>query len=385
METWALKTRSVALAYLWSILIWVGFSPVLAGQDAVRLLQRGSHTGYWTLLLANAAWLLTAALLTPPIFYIVHRYPVTRQTAVRYLSGYFLGIAPYLIASMFIRWIVLPPWNSAGQTFAPRSAQGFLGNAFLFGNQIWDYVVILVAAHAYEYFRRAQSQELERAELQQALAASELQSLKSQLHPHFLFNTLQGISILVDSDPRRAKAMILKLSGLLRKALAYGSSDLISLAEELKFVEDYLDLERMRLEERLSVRCDVHPETLQMLVPQLVLQPLVENAIVHGIACCRGGGWIQISSRRIANMLELSIRNSVGGRGSSGMGLGLQNTQARLKHLYGDEGTFSFKIDQDNVALAMLSFPAFTVHGRESLPEINGKEVPKDYASIDRR
>ncbi len=199
---------------------------------------------------------------------------------------------------------------------------------------------------------------LRRAELQQALAASELQALKSQLHPHFLFNTLQGISALTDTDTARAKAMVLKLSSLLRTALEYGNSDLITLGEELKFVENYLDLEKMRLEDRLEVRWDISPETRQMLVPQLVLQPLIENAILHGVACCRGGGWIQLASRRAEDALEIQIRNSVGGKRQGGMGLGLQNTRARLKHLYSDETVFSFDLGSDGVAVTTLVLPA---------------------------
>ncbi len=264
-----------------------------------------------------------------------------------------------MIASVFIRWIVLPPWNYATQQFGPRSLQALVDNADLFANQIWDYFVILAAAHAYGYFSRVRNQELERAELQQALTASELQALKSQLHPHFLFNTLQGISALTDTDTARAKAMVLKLSSLLRTTLGNGNSDLITLDEELKFVEDYLDLEKMRLENRLEVRWGINPETRQMLVPQLILQPLVENAILHGVACCRKGGWIEVTSRESKGMVEIQIRNSVGGKWQEGMGLGLRNTRARLKYLYTDEATFSFDLSNDGVGTATLILPTF--------------------------
>src|SRR5262249_51861437 len=142
METWTAKIRPVAQAYFWSIVIWLGLAPVLAGQDKVRLLDRGQYANYWNLLLLNGAWLLTAALLTPPIFHIVHRFPLIKQNRLRRLAAYLLGSIPYIAASVFIRWIVLPPWNSAGQMFVPRSAQGLIGNLYLFGNQIWDYIVI---------------------------------------------------------------------------------------------------------------------------------------------------------------------------------------------------------------------------------------------------
>ncbi len=377
--------RRIALSYLWSILIWLALSLVLAGEDKVRLLERGLYTAYWKLLLVNGAWCLTAALLTPPLFSIVHRHPITRQAGLGRVAGYLLGSVPYLLASVCVRWILMPPWNSATQQFTPRSIESMIHFAYMFANQIWDYFVIVVAAHAYEYFERARNEELQRSELQQALAASELQVLKSQLHPHFLFNTLHGISILIDSDPAHARAMVLKLSGLLRTALEHGNSDLISFAEELRFVEGYLDLEKMRLEGRLRVRWGVDPGTREMLVPQLILQPLVENAIVHGIACCREGGWIEVASTQRKNLLELEIKNSVGGKGQGGMGLGLQNTRARLRHLYADEGTFSFRITHEGVAIATLVFPGFspreTQSNRAALPDA---EMGRNYARVDR-
>lgn len=369
VESWSQKLRSVGLAYLWSILIWVGFSPVLAGQDKVRLLERGQYTAYWNLLLVNGAWLLTAGLLTPPIFSLVRRYPITKQALPRRAAAYLLGSVPYVIASACIRWIVLPPWNSAAQRFGPRTLTGLIHSTYIFADLIWDYIVIVVAAHAYGYFKRARDQELERAELQQALAASELQALKSQLQPHFLFNTLHGISTLIEADKARAKAMVLKLSNLLRTALQYGNSDLITLDEELKFAEAYLDIEKMRLNGRLEVRWEIQPDTRQLLVPQLILQPLVENAIVHGIACSREGGWLEIRSRRLEGLIELNIRNSVGGKDESGLGLGLRNTNARLKYLYSDEAALSFAIGEDRLATARLLLPAL---GSEK-PEFSDK------------
>jgi hypothetical protein len=145
-----------------------------------------------------------------------------------------------------------------------------VGITHLFSFQVWCYLAILIAAHTYQAFERAKAQEVERAELQQARAASELQMLKSQLHPHYLFNTLNGITTLIDSDRTKAKASVLKLSNLLRTSLEYGNSDLIPFAEELKFVKSYLELEQMRLEDRLQVTWDIDFETREMLVPQLI-------------------------------------------------------------------------------------------------------------------
>ena len=352
------KLSPIAIAYLWSFSVWLGFAPVLAGQDKLRVMERGLHTSYWDLLLAECAWFLTSALLTPPIFWIVLRYPVSKKAGLARVVAYVLGAVSYVIVSVCLRWLLLPDWDPETQQFTARSLHGLLSNAHFFAFHTWDYFVTVVGAHAYGYFTRVRDQELERAELQQALAASELQALKSQLHPHFLFNTLQGISTLTDTDNRRAKAMVLKLSNLLRTALRHDSVDLVTLGEELKFVEDYLGLEKIRLEDRLEMRWNIQPETREMLVPQLIMQPLVENAIVHGVACRREGGWIEISSRREGNILEVRIRNCVGAKQQDGIGLGLRNTRARLKHLYLNEASFSFDVDGAGAAVATLVLPA---------------------------
>lgn len=333
----------------------MGLAFLGAGEERVIIWERGLHTSYWTIVLANGAFLFSAALLTPPLFAIVHRDPITKPIQFGRVAGYVLGSALYVIACVSLRWILLPQWNSIAQRFEGRSLHGFVMGFYAFAEIIWNYMIVLGAAHAYEYFKRAKEQELE---LQQALATSELQALKSQLHPHFLFNTLQGISALIDTEKERAKAMVLKVSNLLRTALQCASSDVISLDEELKFIDDYFAVEKMRLGDRLEVRWQIDPASRQLLVPQLIMQPLVENAIFHGVACCRGGGWVEISSQRAGDMLEIAIRNSVGAKRKAGMGLGLQNVRARLKHLYDEEATLCFSQDGDGVAIATLVLPA---------------------------
>lgn len=363
------KVTKVALAYLWSILFWTALASLAVGEDMVHIWERGLHTPYWTVLLVEGAFLLSTALLTPPIFAIVHRYPITKPIRFRRVAGYVLGSVVYIIVCAVLRWILLPPWNAPAQRFEPRTFHGLVAETFyVFAELVWDYTIIVAGAHAYEYFKRSRDQELE---LQQALATSELEALKSQLHPHFLFNTLQGISALIDTDTVGAKTMVLKVSSLLRAVLQYGTSDLVTLDEELKLIEDYLALQKMRLENRLELSWDIHPDTRQLLVPQLIMQPLVENAILHGVACCRGGGWIQIMSRRVEGNLQIHIRNSVGGRARAGTGVGLQNTKARLKHLYADEAAFSFDLGSNGSAMATLTLPAFASHEGRGVPVSN--------------
>lgn len=343
---------------------------VMAFQQNYFERELGYHTRFLSLLSIISIRFFDFALLTPPVFFLVQKFPINRHKPIRGLIAYALGGLPFVICYSLVRLILAPVWDTSLQRFVhwSFSLHNMAGVVYgTMGDQFSVYLTLVVAAHAYEYFNQARDEELERSELQQALAASELQALKSQLHPHFLFNTLHGISTLIDSDRALAKAMVIKLSSLLRTTLQHGSADLISLQEEITFVESYLDLEKMRLGTRLEVRWELDPETLQLLVPQLILQPLVENALRHGVACCREGGWLEIESRRVADTIEIQVRNSVGGRGQAGTGLGLENTRARLKHLYADEAMFSFTLADTHVATALLVCPAFESY-RENLP-----------------
>jgi hypothetical protein len=345
--------RKIALSFFWAIVFWMSFAFVMAWEDRVRALQRGAHPSYWHYVLVETGMCVTFALMTPAIFAIVRRYPVTRET--RFLRGaaYLLGAFPFIIAFSCLRWAILPPWSSAHQEFVPRTFDSFLLITTTFADQTWTYLATVVAAHAFTYMQ-------ERLELLQAVTTSELQALKSQIHPHFLFNTLHGISTLIDYDKTKAKAMIVMLANLLRTALKQGHTDLIALHEELKFVEDYLAIEKVRLGERLDVRWDIDADTRGLLVPQLILQPLLENAIVHGIACCREGGWVQVASRKHGQTLEIQIANSMCGLGQKpGMGVGLQNIRSRLRYLYSEEATFEFKTHDYQFATATMILPAF--------------------------
>jgi hypothetical protein len=374
----------VARAFAISFGAWFCLSVVTALQ--YRVIDRawpGQATPLDALKLAAARG-FAYALLTPPVFWLVQWFAVRAKSFWLTLALYILGCAPFALALTVIRWILLPPWNMIEQRFMPRSTASILHSLQnSFADQITMFIAILAFAHAYEYFKRVRKQEAEKCEIQQALIASELQILKMQLHPHFLFNTLHGISTLIDSDHKTAKAMLVKLSNLLRTALDYGSSDLIPLANELGLVGEYLDLEKMRCGDRLKVTMSIDPLTRSMLLPQLILQPLVENAIRHGVASIREGGWVEIVSGRTNSHLEIRISNSARSGTAKGRGIGLRNTQTRLKHLYEDEAQFSFSIGPDQIATAILIVPVF-VSPQQSIhlaraPEQGHPEV--DHAS----
>src|SRR5580704_14795111 len=316
------RIRGIARAYLMSIAFWCGIALLMGLQYrpfnrqhpwswfidlVVEMALRGFALGFWT----------------PPIFHLVGKYIRFSKSRFRYALLWSLGAAPFVVLHTSILWLLVPPYDNTLQKYVSRSLHSWLemirGG---FADQIFIYIAIVVAAHAYEYLKRLRREERERYEYQQALAASELQALKMQLHPHFLFNTLHGIATLIDSDPKNARVMILKLSGLLRIALDRNSADLICLHEELEFVEAYLDLERMRFGDRLTIERRIARETQELLVPQMILQPIVENAIRHGIASSRERGWLTIEATKVDNTLEILVSNSVGMKASNGTGVG---------------------------------------------------------------
>jgi two-component system, LytTR family, sensor kinase len=351
--------RPVVRAYGLSIAVWCGLSLLTGVQYRVFDKAMNIHSSLFEMLLLAESRGFSFALLTPPIFYLARLSIGGARNRFRYLLVYCLGLAPFMLLYACIRWTILPPWDAALQQYVPRTKHGPLELIHAgFADQITMYIAIVAAAHAYWYFEKLRKREMENVEFQRALAASELQALKMQLHPHFLFNTLHGISTLIDTDQACAKEMVVKLSSLLRGTLEHSSSDLIPLKEELKFVREYLDLEAMRLGTRLNVEWSIDPETGPALVPQLILQPLVENAVRHGIACSRDGGWVEITAKRRARTLELGIRNSIGGKRTPGLGVGLRNTEARLRYLYSDEATFTFAETDGHTATATLRLPA---------------------------
>ena len=206
------------------------------------------------------------------------------------------------------------------------------------------YGIVLLVHYALKYYARYQEGRVRASQLETRLAQAQLQALKMQLQPHFLFNTLHSISTLVQEDPAAAEAMIARLSELLRLSLENNGVQQVPLSKELEFIESYLGIEQIRFEDRMQVRYDIDPETLDAQVPNLILQPLVENAIHHGIG--GGSGRIEIRSRHAEGKLILQVLDNGPGLGDPnasvqpGKGLGLANTRARLETLYGKAHDF---------------------------------------------
>ena len=223
------------------------------------------------------------------------------------------------------------------------------------------YAVVAAAGLALESNRRAREGELRAARLQGMLASAQLQALKMQLHPHFLFNTLHAVGVLVRKDDRTgALKMLSGISDLLRMALDNSGRQLVPLAHELDFLERYLDVERTRFRDRLSVTVDVEPAVRGALLPNLILQPVVENAIRHGIEPRAEPGHVELVARKDGSTLCITIRDDgpgLGGDGVHGNGIGLANVRARLDQLYPNAHRFAVENASRGGVLVTLEIP----------------------------
>ena len=208
----------------------------------------------------------------------------------------------------------------------------------------------------YHYFERySKSLKYEASVIQ-----IELNNLRSQLNPHFIFNALNSIRALVDENPAKSKQAINQLSNILRRSLTSDKKGLTKFDDELKIVKDYLGLESIRFEERLRTEFDIHPESHNFLVPPLMIQTLVENGIKHGVSKLKEGGIIQLTTSIRNGCLSIQIRNSghmVNGVRKSRGGLGIKNTVQRLKLIYGDRSTFRIANENNNFVLTEIIIP----------------------------
>lgn len=235
------------------------------------------------------------------------------------------------------------------------------------------YWIIVSVVHAMAYYRRSEERERKAVELEARLADAKLQALRMQLHPHFLFNTLNAISTLVHKDPNAADEMITNLSELLRATLDSSEQE-IPLRRELDFLNRYLEIQQVRFGDRLRVEREIDAAALDGLVPVLILQPLVENAVRHGIEPQAKDGVVQIQARRKNDRLLLAVRDSGNGPkeyAKERQGIGLTNTRTRLKEVYGEEARLTLNSGADGGFAAELEIPF-----RES-PALSSNESPE--------
>ena len=306
-------------------------------QNAVFFRSVGEPVPWASLIPVRLADWYTCALFTPVYFWLVRRYPLDEGGWLRAVPIHLGATAVFVVAKYAM---YTPIFNLLRpETRPPRTFGEMLAGNFIIENVIfWSMIGVI---QAIESFRKLREREVQAAQLAGQLANARLDALTGQLHPHFLFNTLQGVSTLLHRDPSAADTMLARLSDLLRRTLQRDGRHEVTLEEELELLELYLGIMRTRFADRLSVAVDVAPALRTALVPRFVLQPLVENAIQHGIERRSGAGRIDIAGRREGESLILSVRDDgPGSRGNGGRppaeGVGLSNTRHRLRQLYGE-------------------------------------------------
>jgi two-component sensor histidine kinase len=293
------------------------------------------------LILSLGCWYSLAAL-SPLIIALARHYPFELKRwkgrmAVLLVGTVAVSLDKVGLDVLFER-LVPPRFQMMTRTMSDWQLFSIFFNA-RFVNYMLVYWAVLGLTQTLDFYRKFRDRELVASQLEAQLAQSQLQVLKMQLHPHFLFNTLHAISSLMHQDVETADRMIARLGELLRATLESVGTHRVPLAQELEFIKPYLEIEKARLGPRLAVRLDVDAEATGALVPNLILQPLVENAIRHGIAPRPAGGRIEICANRKGG--RLSLRVSDNGKGLSANykeGVGVTNTRARLDKLYAPSG-----------------------------------------------
>ena len=324
---------------------WTIMAVLFTSQHYVLSRDSARAPAWSRLFYGNLITFWSWAAVTPAFMWFGRRFPLERQRTAAHLVYCLIAIVVLSLAQItlvrYANLVIFSRW-------APWSAllAGYGATSLLISSGI------LAASQAVTYFRRYQDRELR-------LARAELQALRTQLHPHFLFNTLNAIAELVHGDAARAERTVTQLSNLLRTALSREKADQITLKEELEFVHNYLDIQQTLLQERLVTHWRIDDDTLDARVPSMLLQPVVENAIQHGIAPVASGGTLEISSRREGNRLVIEVIDDGRGIGSrSGQsGIGLPNTRARLRHTYGHDQAFEIGAHESGGTIARFEIP----------------------------
>jgi sensor histidine kinase YesM len=359
--------------WLWRLvgfLAWTAIGLSFASRTYVAFYLDGLNPSWKEIYSSNLTDYYLWGLASIFIFYLCRRYPIEREKLFLRLGFYFIiGI---LMTFGIIALSVVVYWN-IGFVNKERSPtvwvmfSNLMTNLYYIHQFTLIYWVTVVVGQAFEYYRQIRAGKVRAAQLSEQLAQAQLAALKMQVHPHFLFNTLNSIAALMHKDIEAADRMIARLSDFMRMTLRSSNEPIVTLAKELEFLKTYLEIEKVRFQERLSVVIEVEPDALDAQVPNLILQPLVENAVRHGLARQTSIGHLGVYARKLRDRLEIQIEDN--GRGlqshdnkqrSSGNGLGLANTRARLRQIFEDDFFFEIKNNQESSGVTVtLNVPFF--------------------------
>ena len=369
----------------WGIILafWGTFAMLSIGQgasgDEAAQLQWGEAMSE---LIEYGIWVI----ITPLVFRLVAAFPVV-EAAPQHRGRAFRNVAIHVVAALVVAVTIDLSEELIQMALGVLSSEVppilHQVQRLWFLDELMFYLVVLMASFARIYYRQKQERQEEARRLEARTEALEaqltearLEALRMQLNPHFLFNTLHAVSTLVDRDPDGVRRMIARLSELLRHVLDEEAPQEVPLAQELDFLEDYLDIQSIRFQGALDTTIDVPPALHDAQVPNLILQPVVENAIKHGASKVRGIGRIELRARRDDDQLMLTVEDNGPGLGPDQTdGLGLRNVRARLEELYGDEQALRLNALPDDGTRVTLTLPYHTgtaLYTREEHATLSG-------------
>jgi two-component system LytT family sensor kinase len=354
-----LSSRLVRFGLIWGV--WTIVTLFFSTQAFLMSYSGERPTRYARELLSQASVCYLSAIATPLILWLAQRYRIERHNWLQRLLLHLLFSVLVVSAILAVNYpIFMAVW---GQT-ARITAFGLFRFLYLnLDRWLLIYWVILMISHAFNYYNNYRKGELKAAELRTQLVQSQLEALKMQIHPHFLFNTLHSISALLSKDTEGARRMIVRLGDFLRLTLENSGSMEVTLQQEIEFLNGYLEIERIRFQDRLTTDIRVDPEVLDVHVPNLILQPIVENAMRYAIGNSKSGR-VEVVAAPRNGVVRIEVRDNGPGIQADGVldarrgrGVGLVNTQARLVGLYGDAARFELSNNPSGGLIVALEIP----------------------------
>jgi two-component system LytT family sensor kinase len=357
------RVRALLVVAAYILLALLSASAAYVSQGSKSAAGAKSAAQFSDVLLASFRYYLAWAILTPGILWLGRRVPLTADRwrwplvfhlAVPIVGGWLFFVARLLVDAAF--GIGNPSWGEVASNWWTI----VIINAVLVPPIYW---LLVGSGTALRFYKQFEARQLRAAELRRSLAAAQLDSLRTKLQPHFLFNTLNAMSCLADEgDTEAVMHMVERLGNLLRLSMENGGRQLVTLDEELALLDEYLGIEEIRFKDRLRVVRLVDPEARQALVPSLILQPLVENAVTHGLARRLGASLLEIACQRDGAELSIAVRDDGPGLPpgwtiGAGAGRGLRNVLARLRALYAGASRFEVSNGPNGGAVALLRLP----------------------------
>lgn len=342
--------------------VWTILALFMGGQLFLRLSGTDTSIPWYDAVLMEAFYCAQWVLLAPVILWLIRHFPFNKK---RWLSASIMHLVIAIVVSsltMGVRAIL--SWMFIHGMRDPLTLQGIISNmpqAYDFG--VMSYMLNLLLGYSFEYSNKLREREVRAAQLETELSRAQLQALKMQLHPHFLFNTLNAIAMLVRKGSHDdAVETISRLSKFLRYTLENIHSQEITLKEETELLDLYLSIQQVRFQDGLTITKNIDSDTRDSRVPTLILQPLVENALRHGIAKREAGGHLTICAKRENGVVYISVQDDGPGLPSSWtlsthQGIGLQNTISRLEKLYGDSYNLELHTVNGSGVIANLRIP----------------------------